>query len=158
MSPRVPLLSPGVPLMSPGAPLLSPGVPLLSPGFSQPLLVSRMMPQCSCLPESVVCNLPPGILFLLVPAFFRILSPLMAAVYFCLLLLHNVMRPLSGHASRVPQGVLYTVLVVPAMLFKCPLQSSWWSTLSALHVLSPLHFFLSVTSDSDKISISAIPT
>ena len=152
---------PGVPLLSPGAPLLSPGVPLLSPGSSLPLLVSRMMPQCSCLPASVVCNLPPGTLCLLVPAYlhsFRILSPLVAAVYFCLLFLNNVMGPLPGHASRVPQGVLYTLLAVPAMLFKCPLQSCGWSTLSALHVLSPHHFCLSVTSDSDKISISAIST
>ena len=124
--PGVLLLSPGVLLLSPGVPLLPPNVPLLSPGSGLPLLVSRMMPQYSCLPASVVCNLPPGTFCLLVPAYlhsFRIHSPLVAAVYFCLLFLNNVLRPLPGHASRMPQGALYTLLAVSTMLFKCPLQS-----------------------------------
>ena len=124
--PGVPLLSPGVSLLFLKVPLLPPGVPLLSLGSGLPLFVSRMMPACSCLPASVVCNLPPGTLCLLVPAYlysFRILSPLVAAVYFCLLSFNNVMGPLRGHASPVPQGVLYTLLAVSAMLFRCPLQS-----------------------------------
>ena len=121
--PGVPLLSSGVPLLSPGVPLLSPGVTPLSPGSGLPLLVSIMMPKCSCPPAPVVCNLPPGTLCLLVPAYlhsFRILSPLVAAVYICLLFLNKVMAPLPGHPSRVLQGVLYTLLAVSAILFYSP--------------------------------------